>query len=153
MPGIHIRTTMMVGFPGETEEAFRKLVEFVKEQRFERLGAFAYCEEEGTFAARNLADDIPEEVKQARLDALMAVQQDIAFEVAESKTGMILPVIVDEFDGERYIGRTEYDSPEVDCNVFITTPRELKIGNIYNVKICGSEGFDLFGIPEDENAE
>lgn len=145
VPGIHIRTTMMVGFPGEDDEAFNRLVEFVEEQRFERLGAFAYCEEEGTFAANNLPDIVPEDVKKQRLDRLMEIQQDIAFDTAAAKIGSTLRVIIDEFDGERYIGRTEYDSPEVDCCVFIDSSRPLTTGNIYNVEITDAEGFDLIG--------
>jgi ribosomal protein S12 methylthiotransferase rimO len=145
VPGIHIRTTMMVGFPGETEDAFERLIDFVKEQRFERLGAFAYCEEEGTFAANNLPDSIPESVKQARLDRLMEVQQEIAFEIAESKTGSTLRVIIDECNGTEYVGRTEYDSPEVDCNVYFSSPRLLRPGDIVNVTIDGADGFDLRG--------
>lgn len=145
VPGIHIRTTMMVGFTGETDEAFERLIDFVKEQRFERLGAFAYCEEEGTFAANNLPDSIPESVKQARLDRLMEVQQDIAFEIAESKAGSILRVIIDECNGTEYVGRTEYDSPEVDCNVYFTSSRSLRPGDIVNVTIDGADGFDLRG--------
>ncbi len=145
VPGIHIRTTMMVGFPGEDDEAFNRLVEFVEEQRFERLGAFAYCEEEGTFAANNLPDIVPEDVKKQRLDRLMEVQQDIAFDTASAKIGSTLRVIIDEYDGERYIGRTEYDSPEVDCCVFIDSSRPLTTGNIYNVEITDAEGFDLIG--------
>lgn len=145
VPGIHIRTTMMVGFPGEDDEAFNRLVEFVEEQRFERLGAFAYCEEEGTFAANNLPDIVPEDVKKQRLDRLMEIQQDIAFDTAAAKIGSTLRVIIDEYDGERYIGRTEYDSPEVDCCVFIDSSRPLTKGNIYNVEITDAEGFDLIG--------
>jgi len=145
VPGIHIRTTMMVGFPGEDDEAFNHLVEFVEDQRFERLGAFAYCEEEGTFAANNLPDIVPEDVKKQRLDRLMEVQQDIAFDTASAKIGSTLRVIIDEYDGERYIGRTEYDSPEVDCCVFIDSSRPLTTGNIYNIEITDAEGFDLIG--------
>lgn len=145
VPGIHIRTTMMVGFPGEDDEAFNRLVEFVEEQRFERLGAFAYCEEEGTFAANNLPDIVPEDVKKQRLDRLMEIQQDIAFDTAAAKIGSTLRVIIDEYDGERYIGRTEYDSPEVDCCVFIDSSSPLTTGNIYNVEITDAEGFDLIG--------
>lgn len=145
VPGIHIRTTMMVGFPGEDEAAFERLMEFVAEQRFERLGAFAYCEEEGTFAAANLPDSISEEVKQERLDRLMALQQEIAFEHAASKIGQRLKVIIDDFDGERYIGRTEYDSPEVDCCVFVDGDASVSIGDICEVEIYDSEGFDLIG--------
>lgn len=145
VPGIHIRTTMMVGFPGETEEAFGRLLDFVREERFERLGAFAYCEEEGTFAANNLPDSISEEVKKDRLDRLMAVQQEIAFEVAEEKIGRTLRVIIDECDGDSYVGRTEYDSPEVDCNVYFTAARPLRVGDIVDVVIDGADEFDLRG--------
>lgn len=145
VPGIHIRTTMMVGFPGEDDAAFGRLLDFVAEQRFERLGAFAYCEEEGTYAANNLPDNIPAEVKQQRLDRLMALQQDIAFDTAQAKIGSTLRVIVDEFDGHRYVGRTEYDSPEVDCCVFIGSDSPLIVGEIYNVEITDAEGFDLIG--------
>ncbi|MCM1067616.1 MAG: 30S ribosomal protein S12 methylthiotransferase RimO [Muribaculaceae bacterium] len=145
VPGIHIRTTMMVGFPGETDEAFGRLVDFVAEQRFERLGAFAYCEEEGTFAANNLPDTIAPEVKQARLDRLMEIQQDIAFEHAASKIGSTMRVIIDEFDGSRYVGRTEFDSPEVDCCVFVDDEEGIEPGQIRNVDIYDCEGFDLLG--------
>ena len=112
---------------------------------FERLGAFVYCEEEGTFAANNLPDIVPEDVKKQRLDRLMEVQQDIAFDTASAKIGSTLRVIIDEYDGERYIGRTEYDSPEVDCCVFIDSSRPLTTGNIYNIEITDAEGFDLIG--------
>ena len=147
VPGIHIRTTMMVGFPGEDDAAFERLVDFVKEQRFERLGAFAYCEEDDTYAARNYDDSIPDEVKQARLERLMSVQEEIATEVAASKVGKTLRVIIDEFDDNmgRWIGRTEFDSPEVDCNVFVESDSELAPGDIRNVTITDSEGFDLYG--------
>ena len=145
VPGIHIRTTLMVGFPGEDNEAFEHLLEFVKEQRFERMGAFAYCEEEGTYAARNLPDSIPQEVKQSRLDRLMEVQQEIAFDTASEKVGKTLRVIIDEFDGEQYIGRTEYDSPEVDTLVYLPSDKQLNIGHLYDVEITASEGFDLIG--------
>jgi len=145
VPGIHIRTTLMVGFPGEDNEAFEHLLEFVKEQRFERMGAFAYCEEEGTYAARNLPDSIPQEVKQSRLGRLMEVQQEIAFDTASEKVGKTLRVIIDEFDGEQYIGRTEYDSPEVDTLVYLPSDKQLNIGHLYDVEITASEGFDLIG--------
>lgn len=147
VPGIHIRTTMMVGFPGEDDSAFNLLIEFVKEQRFERLGAFAYCEEEDTFAAKNFEDAIPDEVKQSRLEQLMAVQEEIATEVAASEIGKTLRVIIDEFDDNMqcWIGRTEFDSPEVDCNVLVSSENELEVGAIYDVEITGSEGFDLYG--------
>lgn len=146
VPGIFIRTTIMVGFPGETDEAFSRLLDFVKEQRFERLGAFAYCEEEGTYGAEHLKDDIDEEVKQARLDELMAVQQRIAREIAEGFIGTVQKVIVDEKSEDgHYIGRTQYDSPEVDPCVFISSDEDLQIGEIYNVEITGAEEFDLWG--------
>lgn len=147
VPGIHIRTTMMVGFPGETEEAFGRLLYFVREQRFERLGAFAYCEEEGTFAAQHLPDEISDDVKQERLSRLMEVQENIAAETAESKIGQTLRVIIDSFDEETdtYEGRTEYDSPEVDPCVYVSSDKPLEIGKIYNVEITGSEFFDLEG--------
>lgn len=145
VPGIHIRTTMMVGFPGEDDDAFERLMEFVAEQKFERLGAFAYCEEEGTFAAKNLEDNVSEEVKQQRLDKLMALQQDIAFEFTENKIGSTLRVIIDSFDGKQFIGRSEYDSPEVDCNVFVEYSPEIQVGKIYPVTITAAEGFDLIG--------
>ena len=146
VPGIAIRTTLMVGFPGEDDEAFERLLDFVREQRFERMGAFAYCEEDDTYAARNFSDDIPQEVKDKRLSRLMALQQDIAFETAEAMNGKTLRVIIDEQDADgRYIGRTEFDSPEVDCCVYLPEEPALEIGNIYNVKITGSEAFDLFG--------
>ncbi|MDE6134140.1 MAG: 30S ribosomal protein S12 methylthiotransferase RimO, partial [Muribaculaceae bacterium] len=146
VPGIHIRTTMMVGFPGETDEAFGRLMDFVAEQRFERLGAFAYCEEDGTFAARNLEDSVPEHVKQSRLDKLMALQQEIAFDVAEAKVGQTLRVIIDEETDTNFIGRTEYDSPEVDCCVFVEKNECIKVGGIYNCLITGTEEFDLYGV-------
>lgn len=145
VPGIHIRTTLMTGFPGEDEEAFGRLLDFVREQSFERMGAFAYCEEEDTFAARNFEDSIPQEVKQERLDRLMAVQQEIAFEHARSMAGRTLRVIVDSEEEEYYEGRTEYDSPEVDCVVYIDKTERLLPGDIVPVKITGCQGFDLTG--------
>ena len=147
VPGIHIRTTMMVGFPGEPEDAFESLLDFVREQRFERLGAFAYCEEEGTYAAEHLPDSIPDDIKQARLDKLMTVQEEIAAEIAESKIGTVQRVIIDSYDKNRdcYEGRTQYDSPEVDPVVYVRSDKRLTKGKIYNVKITGSEFFDLEG--------
>lgn len=146
VPGIHIRTTLMTGFPGETDEAFERLVEFVKEQRFERMGAFAYCEEEGTYGAEHFDDSIAEEVKNARLDRLMELQESITEEVAAEKVGKTLRVIIDEilYDGTAQ-GRTEYDSPEVDCNVYIENRPDLEVGQIYNVKITSNDLIDLFG--------
>lgn len=145
VPGIHIRTTMMVGFPGETEEAFESLLDFVREQRFERLGAFAYCEEEGTYAHAHLDDDIPQSVKNRRLDKLMAVQQQIAFEISEEKVGTVQRVIIDEETPEFFVGRTEFDSPEVDCCVFIEKAPSIEVGKIYDILIKGTEEFDLYG--------
>lgn len=145
VPGIHIRTTMMVGFPGEDEAAFERLLDFVRRQRFERLGAFAYCEEEDTYSARNYSDDISQDVKDARLERLMAVQQDISREIAEAKRGQTLRVIIDERDGDQWIGRTEFDSPEVDGNVYVSSDRPLEIGRIYNILITDSDDFDLWG--------
>ena len=144
VPGMHIRTTLMVGFPGETDEDFEELMEFVKEARFERMGAFAYSHEEGTFAGENYEDDVPEEVKQERLDRLMDLQQEISAEIEAEKVGKVMKVIIDRKEGDYFIGRTEFCSPEVDPEVLITTDDELEIGEFYNVKITGSEEFDLY---------
>ena len=147
VPGIALRTTFMVGFPGETEEDFQQLLDFVKYARFERMGAFKYSEEEGTLASKTMPDDIPEEVKQKRLDVLMALQQEISEEISSSRIGKTLDVIIDGKENEYYIGRTEFDSPEVDGIVYIT-PKEghnLKIGSMYKVEITDSDEFDLYG--------
>ena len=146
VPGIHIRTTLMVGFPGETQEDFHELLEFVRTQRFERMGAFAYSEEEGTYSANNYEDDVPGEVKQRRLDELMILQQEISAEVEAEKVGKILKVIIDRKEGDYYIGRTEFCSPEVDPEVLIKAgEKRLRVGCFYNVKITQSEEFDLYG--------
>ena len=146
VPGIHIRTTLMVGFPGETQEDFHELLEFVRTQRFERMGAFAYSEEEGTYSANNYEDDVPAEVKQRRLDELMILQQEISAEVEAEKVGKILKVIIDSKEGDYYIGRTEFCSPEVDPEVLIKAgEKRLRVGCFYNVKITQSEEFDLYG--------
>jgi len=146
VPGIHIRTTLMVGFPGETDEDFEELKEFVKWARFERMGAFAYSEEEGTFSAENYDDDVPEEVKQSRLDKIMRIQQNISSELEAKKIGQVLRVIIDRCEGDYYIGRTEFCSPEVDPEVLIPAAEaELKIGDFYEVLITDSEEFDLYG--------
>lgn len=146
VPGIHIRTTLMVGFPGETQEDFHELLEFVRTQRFERMGAFAYSEEEGTYSANNYEDDVPAEVKQRRLDELMILQQEISAEVEAEKVGKILKVIIDRKEGDYYIGRTELCSPEVDPEVLIKAgEKRLRVGCFYNVKITQSEEFDLYG--------
>lgn len=146
VPCIHIRTTLMVGFPGETQEDFHELLEFVRTQRFERMGAFAYSEEEGTYSANNYEDDVPAEVKQRRLDELMILQQEISAEVEAEKVGKILKVIIDRKEGDYYIGRTEFCSPEVDPEVLIKAgEKRLRVGCFYNVKITQSEEFDLYG--------
>lgn len=146
VPGIHIRTTLMVGFPGETQEDFHELLEFVRTQRFERMGAFAYSEEEGTYSANNYEDDVPAEVKQRRLDELMILQQEISAEVEAEKVGKVLKVIIDRKEGDYYIGRTEFCSPEVDPEVLIKAgEKRLRVGCFYNVEITQSEEFDLYG--------
>lgn len=145
VPGINIRTTLMVGFPGETEEAFNRLEEFVREQRFERMGAFAYCEEEDTAAAREFSDDIPAEVKQSRLDKIMAIQESIAAELNEAMIGRRLEVIIDSEDEDYYVGRTQYDSPEVDQEVLISKHTDLQIGEMYMVEITDAQPFELVG--------
>lgn len=147
VPGIHLRTTLMVGFPGETDEDYGQLLDFVRDVRFERMGAFAYSAEDGTFSGDNLADDVPEDVKQARLSKLMRVQQTISMEVQASKVGSVFRVMIDRKEGEYYVGRTEYDSPEVDPEVLIRadSARPLAVGNFYDVKIDDSDDFDLYG--------
>ena len=146
VPGIHIRTTMMVGHPGETEEAFEALLDFVREMRFERLGAFAYSEEDGTWSERHYKDDIPDDVKQARLSKLMRIQQRISSEIQEEKVGKVMRVIIDRREGDYWIGRTEFDSPDVDPEVLISvaTAPEVKIGNFYEVNIISADDFDLY---------
>ena len=145
VPGICLRTTLMVGHPGETEEDFEALVQFAKTMRFERMGAFAFSNEEGTYAAEHYEDDIPEEVKQKRLDKLMRIQEQIAGEISESRIGKTLRTIIDREEDDYYVGRTEWDSPEVDCEVLISKQTPLTIGAFYNIKITGSENFDLYG--------
>ena len=146
VPGIHIRTTLMVGFPGETEEDFEELKEFVKWARFERMGAFAYSEEEGTYSAEHYKDDVPEDVKQRRLDRLMRIQQNISAEVEAEKIGKTLRVVIDRREGDYFVGRTEFCSPEVDPEVLIpVSERSLTIGKFYDVVITDSEEFDLYG--------
>lgn len=144
VPGIALRTTLMVGFPGETEEDFEQLIDFVREARFERMGAFAYSEEEGTFAEQNYTDDVPEEVKQQRLDRLMQAQQEVSVEVGQSRVGKVMRVVIDRTEGNYFIGRTEYDSPEVDGEVLIPVSENLNIGEFYDVRIEDSDEFDLY---------
>ena len=145
VPGIHIRTTLMVGHPGETEDDFEELKQFVKDMRFERMGAFTYSEEEGTYSANHYKDDIPEEVKRKRLDELMALQEEIATEINSAKVGQVLRVIIDREEVEYYVGRTQFDSPEVDPEVLIIKNKALNLGEFYNVKITSAQPFDLFG--------
>ena len=146
VPGIHIRTTLMVGFPGETDDDFQQLLDFTRWARFERMGAFAYSEEDGTYAADNYEDDVPQEVKEQRLSRLMRLQQRISAEIEEAKVGQTLEVIIDRQEGDYYIGRTEFCSPEVDPEVLIlSNGQDVKEGEIYQVRITDSEEFDLYG--------
>ena len=144
VPGICIRTTLLVGHPGETEADFEELCEWVKEMRFDRLGAFAYSEEEGTFAEKHYPDDIPQEVKDQRVEKIMSIQQGISAEILSHMVGTQQRVVIDRQEGDYYVGRTQYDSPEVDCEVLIDTKRELQVGEFYNVTIIKSEDFDLY---------
>ena len=143
VPGIHIRTTLMVGFPGEGEQEFEELMDFTREARFERMGAFAYSEEAGTWAAQHLDDDIPQEVKQERLQRLMALQEEISQDIQQHKVGQTLRVIVDREDEDYYIGRTQWDSPEVDPEVLISKEKPLAIGEFAQVRITEALPFDL----------
>lgn len=147
LPDIHLRTTLMVGFPGETQEDFDELIAFTKWARFERMGAFAYSEEEGTYSAEHYEDDVPEDVKQQRLDKLMRIQQHISEEIEAEKVNSIQRVIIDRQEGDYYIGRTQYCSPEVDPEVLIpVSDQSLEIGEFYDVLITDSEEFDIYGI-------
>lgn len=145
VPGIHLRTTLMVGFPGETEQDFEELKEFVRHAQFERMGAFAYSEEEGTYSARHYKDDVAEEVKQRRLDELMAIQQEISNEQCHAKIGKEFQIIIDRREGEYYVGRTEFDSPEVDPEVLVKDEGKiLHIGSFHRVKVYDADDFDLY---------
>ena len=147
VPGIHLRTTLMVGHPGETEQDFAELLDFVRDVKFERMGAFAYSEEEGTYSAGHYEDDIPEETKQKRLDKLMAVQQEVSAELASQKIGQTFKVIIDRCEGDFYVGRTQFDSPEVDPEVLIPKSEgELETGNFYEITITDADDFDLYGV-------
>ena len=148
VPGIHLRTTLMVGFPGETDEDFAELLAFTKWARFERMGAFAYSEEEGTYSEQHYADDVPEEVKQQRLDKLMRVQQNISADLEAQKVGSVQRVMIDRREGDWFVGRTEYCSPEVDPEVLIPAAEQLVVGRFYMVRITDSEEFDLYGTTE-----
>jgi len=146
VPGIYIRTTLMVGFPGETDADFNELMAFVRDARFERMGAFTYSEEDGTYSAENYEDDVPAELKEQRLDKLMSLQQKISSEVEASRIGQIMKVIIDRKDGEYYVGRTEFSSPEVDPEVLVPVSEKiLHTGRFYQMKITDSEEFDLYG--------
>ena len=144
VPGIHIRTTLMVGFPGETDEDFQELIEFTKWARFERMGAFAYSEEDGTYSAQHYDDDVPADVKQKRLDKLMRVQQTISAELEAEKVGSVMRVIIDRQEGDWYVGRTEFCSPEVDPEVLIPASEKLTIGAFYDARMTDAEEFDLY---------
>ncbi len=147
VPGIHIRTTLMVGFPGEGEAEFGQLMDFVRRQCFERMGAFAYCEEDDTYAAKNFEDSIPQEVKQQRLDRLMELQEEISMEIQQSKVGSIQRVIIDGENSDYYIGRTQFDSPEVDPEVLIEKTSKMCKGEFYNVEITDAMPFELIARP------
>lgn len=143
VPGIHIRTTLMVGFPGETEDAFNELKEFVREAKFERMGAFAYCEEDDTYAAKNFSDSIPQEVKESRLEEIMTIQEDVALESNQSKIGKTMTVVIDREEPDYFVGRTEFDSPEVDPEVLIDKDDRLTVVNFYDVEITDALPFEL----------
>lgn len=145
VPGICIRTTLLVGHPGETEEDFEALKDWVREMRFDRMGAFAYSDEEGTYANLHYADDIPQAVKEQRVAEIMAIQQEISRELEEKKVGTVEKVVIDREEGDYYIGRTQYDSPEVDCEVLIEKQTPLEVGQFYLVRITRAEEFDLYG--------
>ena len=144
VPGIHLRTTLMVGFPGETDEDYQELLDFTRWARFERMGAFAYSEEDGTYSAKHYKDDVPADVKQARLDRLMRVQQQISAEIEAAKIGKTLRVIIDRIEGDWYVGRSEFCSPEVDPEVLIPSSESLTIGAFYDVKVTDAEEFDIY---------
>jgi len=146
VPGIHIRTTLMVGHPGETEEDFEQLLQFVQDERFERMGAFAYSHEEGTYSFKNYKDNISPEIKQQRLDALMNLQESISADVNASKIDKNLKVIIDREEDDFYVGRSEYDSPEVDPEILISKEQPLMVGQFYTVRITDSQAFDLYGV-------
>jgi len=146
VPDIHLRTTLLLGHPGETEEDVEELKTFIRKARFERLGAFAFSNEEGTYAYKTFKDDIPEEVKHRRVDEIMSIQQEISAEINQAKIGKTLKVMIDRVEDEYFVGRTEYDSPEVDPEVLIPiTTQGVKKGTFYNAKIVGSTDFDLYG--------
>ncbi|MBN1986949.1 MAG: 30S ribosomal protein S12 methylthiotransferase RimO [Prolixibacteraceae bacterium] len=146
VPGVILRTTMLVGFPGETEQDFEELIAFIRETKFEKLGVFPYSNEEGTYAYKKFDDNLTEKVKQARADEIMELQQQISAELNQQKIGQTFKVIIDRKEGDFFIGRTEFDSPEVDGEVFVTSPKELQKGEFVQVEITGAEDYDLFGV-------
>lgn len=149
IPGAAIRTTLIAGHPGETQDDFEELKDFISEFRFERLGVFAYSHEEGTYSGENYADDIPEEIKNERVAELMEMQQDISLEINRSLTGQVMKVLVDGTEGNFYTGRTQFDAPEIDQEVLIPFSYSLETGRFYNIRITEAEEFDLFGVPEE----
>ena len=151
VPGVHIRTTLITGHPGETEKDFIELLDFVKQFRFDRLGVFIYSHEEGTYSAEQYSDNIPESVKQSRMEAIMEAQQQISLEKNQEKTGKTFRVIIDREEEDYYIARTEFDAPEIDNEVLIEKNKPLTTGKFYNVKIKEAEVYDLFG--EAENTD
>lgn len=145
VPGIHIRTTLMVGHPGETSDDFDELMEFVRTQRFERMGAFTYSDEDGTYSSVHYEDDVPQEVKEKRLDKIMDLQSVISEEINVGKVGKVMKTIIDRKEGDYYVGRTQFDSPEVDPEVLVKSADKLVAGDFYDVKITGAETYDLYG--------
>ncbi|MDF9829591.1 30S ribosomal protein S12 methylthiotransferase RimO [Parabacteroides sp. PF5-6] len=146
VPGLHLRTTLMTGHPEETEADFEEMVEFIRRTRFERMGAFAYSHEVGTYSHKHYADNIPQEVKEERLDYIMRIQEKISAQISEEKIGKTFRTLVDREESDFYIGRTEYDSPEVDPEVLIAKDRELQPGEFYEVRITDAQPFELYGV-------
>lgn len=145
IPGLHLRTTLMVGHPGETEQDFEELVDFVKTVRLERMGAFAYSHEEGTYSYKHYQDDVDDEIKQERLDYLMRIQERISADINNAKIGQTLKVIIDREEDDFYVGRSEFDSPEVDPEILISKEKKLTLGEFYQVRIDDAQAFDLYG--------
>jgi ribosomal protein S12 methylthiotransferase len=145
VPGLHLRTTLMVGHPGETEQDFEELVDFVKTVRLERMGAFAYSHEEGTYSYKHYQDDVDDEIKQERLDYLMRIQERISADINNAKIGQTLKVIIDREEDDFYVGRSEFDSPEVDPEILISKEKKLTLGEFYQVRIDDAQAFDLYG--------
>ena len=144
VPGIHLRTTLLLGHPGETEDDVLQLEDFVRKIRFERLGAFAYSDEDGTYANLHYTDDIPQEEKEARVERIMNIQEEISAEINAAKVGKKMRIIIDREEPDYYIGRTEFDSPDVDGEVLVKKDQTLTVGEFYQVEITGAEDFDLY---------